>query len=344
MLYERVIKATDKALAKNPGAKGFFISLESFHEFITFHLIVKIQFRNELDSGKMSMRQYLQRNATFKKSFDKTVMDDEEEYKLFHSTLRNAVNRYNTLNHKTIEQEQQRKEVEAQVGNKVSRFENTIEIYDFQAEAELPILMGIKERKGSINATYQRVLKNNGHNINFTNYKEFVDNLITEVEESPISEENQMIQKYLIEKNLCYETIKLICKEYEELTAHSLSSLKAITDINQARLELMVYVMKMPMIKQRKKYIEVVKDLPIEKFMAFINEIDSIRNFCTCILLEFFEEYDQIEFKLSDMEVFEAYVNLEDIKNDYKLRTGFSSETFKTVMEQIQKGNKTGIE
>lgn len=349
MLYEKVKQAAERARKKNPGADDFYIPIEDFIEFVTFHLIVTIKMRNTMSSNKMSMSQYLQQDQTYKESYKKKVITEEKEYKTFHKTLRNAINRFNALNHKTVAEEEKRKQVEAESGSRGTRFENAIIIHDFQAKSEMPILMNLKEEKGSLNTVYQRILKNNSHNINFTNYKLFTEYLNEEIQKQKLTDDEKNLHQYLIEKHLKFQTIKEICKCYEDIleaTANNQSQLQQeqlVAIDRQARLQLMLYVTKMPMVQQWQPYINVVTELPIYKFNAFIQEIDSVTNFIKWILLELCNEHEEIVFDESDMNCFTNYVNPKRFQNDYGTRKGFSRNTFAIVMEEIQRGNESSI-
>ncbi|WP_342533881.1 hypothetical protein MHB40_03120 [Lysinibacillus sp. FSL K6-0057] len=346
MLYEKVKQAAERARKKNPGANDFYIPIEDFIEFVTFHLIATIKMRNTMSSTKMSMSQYLQQDETYLNLYKKKVKDEEEEYREFHNTLRNAINRYNTLNHKTAIEADKRKSNEAKAGSRGTRFENTITIHDFQAKSEMPMLMDVKETKGPLNTVYQRILKNNSHNINFTNYKLFTEYLNEEIQKQELTDDEKYLHQYMIEKNLKLHALKEICKCYEEIleaTSH-LSQEQFVVNDRQARLQLMLYATNMPMLQQWQPYIKVVNDLPFYNFDLFIQEIDSVTNFIKCILLEYCNEHEDIVFDESDMEHFRKYIDPKRFQNDYGVRKGFSSSTFNIVMEEIKRGNEQATE
>jgi len=349
MLYEKVKQATERARKKNPGANDFYIPIEDFIQFVTFHLIATFKMRNTLSSTKMSMSQYLQQDETYLKSYKKIAITEEEEYKAFHNTLRNAINRFNTLNHKTVAEEEKRKQIEAESGSRGTRFGNALTIHDFQVKSEMPIMMNLKEAKGPLNTVYQRVLKNNSHNINFTNYKLFTEYLNEEIQKQELKEDEKDLHQYLIEKHLKLQTIKEICKCYEDIlqatSNPSQSQQEQLVAIDrQARLQLMLYATNMPMLQQWVRYINVVNDLPIYKFDDFIQEIDSVTNFIKWILLEFYNEHEEILFDESDMECFRKYIDPKRFQNGYGVRKGFSSNTFTSVMEEIKRGNEQATE
>lgn len=352
MLYEKVKRATEQARLKNPGANNFYISLDDFTEFVTFHLIALTKYRNPMASTKISMNQYLQQDPAYKKAYQKKAITDKEEYNYFNSTLRNAINRFNTLNHKTAAEEGKRKQIEVESGSRATRFENAIIIHDYQAKGEMPILMNIKEVKGQENTVYQRILKNNVHNINFANYNLFTEFLVNEINNQDMTDDEKVLHHYLIEKNMKLQTIKEICNFYEDMVEVEMSRPsfvrkglgKIAENDRHARLQLMLYVTKMPMIQQWKPYIHAVSELPSSKFSSFIVEIDSVLNFSTCILLEYFSDQEDIAYDESDMKYFRDYVNPSRFQNDYRVRKGFSSQTFTIVMKEIKKGHEQGEE
>lgn len=345
MLYEKVKLAAERARKNNPGANDFYIPIEDFIEFVTFHLIATIKIRNTVSSTKMSMSQYLQQDETYLKLY-KTKAIPEKYYNTFHSTLRNAVNRFNTLNHKTAAEAEKRKEMEKKIGSRGTRFENTITIHDFQAKSEMPILMDLKEAKGPLNTVYQRILKNNTHNINFTNYKLFAQYLNEEIQKEELTKDEKYLHQYLIEKHLKLQTLMEICKCYEDIheATSNLSQEQFVVSDRQARLQLMLYATKMPMLQQWEPYINVVTDLPVYKFNLFIQEIDSVTNFIKWILIEFCNEHEDIVFDESDMEHFRKYMDPKRFQNEYGVRKGFSSSTFTIVMEEIKRGNEQTTE
>ncbi len=256
---------------------------------------------------------------------------------IFHNTLRNAINRFNTLNHKTKAEAESRKQAEAKKGSRDSRFESPITIHDFQVSGEMPILMGIKSTKDLLNTVYQRILKNNVHNINFTNYKLFSEHLNDSIQEQNLSEENKHLHHYLIEKHLKLHTLKKICKNYEKLID---STNPEITEIERrARLQLMLYSTNMPMVQQWGTYIDLVMELSAHQFNIFIQEIDSITNFIKWILLLFFQENEEVEYDEQDLVYFNNYMNLRRFENNIVLRKDFSSHTFDTIMREIKQGN-----
>ncbi|MFV2046292.1 hypothetical protein ACEWK1_02845 [Metabacillus sp. YM-086] len=336
MLYEKVKEATIRAKNNNPKA-DFYIQLEDFMEFVTFHLITFIKLRNPLSSKKMSMNQYLQQDEAYLKSYNKVAITDEEEYKIFHNTLRNANNRFNTLNHKTKAEAESRKQAEAEKGSRGNRFESPITIHDFQANGEMPILMDVKSTKDLLNTVYQRILKNNIHNINFTNYKLFSEHLNDSIQEQNLSEEDKLLHHYLIEKHLKLHTLKKICKNYEKLIQ---STNPILTELEKrARLQLMLYVTSMPMVQQWETYLDLVMELSPHQFDSFVQEIDSITNFIKWILLMYFQENENVDFNEQDLIYFNNYVNQKRFENDFVLRRDFSSTTFNSVMREIKQGN-----
>ncbi len=79
LLYQKVKEATLRARSNNPGAV-FYIPIEDFMEFVTFHLIAFIKMRNPITSEQMSMNQYLQQDKAYSESYKKVAITDEEEY------------------------------------------------------------------------------------------------------------------------------------------------------------------------------------------------------------------------------------------------------------------------
>ncbi|MFJ8263019.1 hypothetical protein ACIQ4I_13880 [Rummeliibacillus sp. NPDC094406] len=339
MLYERVKQALERARKKNPGA-NFYIPLEDFIEYVTFHLIATSEMRNTMTSKQMSMSQYLQQDKTYKEFYERKAFTEEAEYKAFHNKLRNAINRFNSLNHKTEEEANQRKRSEAETGSRKARFENTITIHDFQAQSEMPILMDIKEAKGEQNTVYQRILKNNLQNVNFTNYKLFEEYLNQEIQKQSLSADEKQLHQYLIEKHLKLHTLKEICRCYESIVKNT-SNQKQILEVDlKTRLQLMLYATSMPMVQQWQAYINLITRLESCKFGRFIQEIDSITNFIKWILMEYCNKHEDIVFDESDMECFRKYIDPKRFQNDLSIRKGFSSSTFSIVMEEIKRGNE----
>ncbi|MED1561529.1 hypothetical protein AJ85_17070 [Alkalihalobacillus alcalophilus ATCC 27647 = CGMCC 1.3604] len=337
MLYEKVKEATLLAQNNNPGA-NFYIPLEDFMEFVTYHLIAFIKMRNPISSKKMSMNQYLRHDEAYSTSYKKVVITDEEEYKIFHNTLRNAINRFNALNHKTKAEAEIRKQAESEKGSRGNRFETPITIHDFQVIGEMPTLMDLKATKDPLNTVYQRILKNNIHNITFTNYKLFSEHLNDSITEQNLTMDEKQLHHYLIEKHLKLHTLKSICKEYENMVQSK--NLSLTDEERKARLQLLLYATNMPMVQQWKTYIDLVKELPPYKFHAFIQEIDSITNFIKWILLMYFQQNEDVVFDEQDLIYFNSYVDPKRFENDFVLRRDFSSQTFSIVMDEIKQGNE----
>lgn len=336
MLYEKVTTVVKEALLLHQEA-NFYIPLNDFVKYITFNLIAYGKMRNKSTGDVLSMSQFLQKDKSYAETYAKSVKDSEDEFKMFHNTLRNAVNRYNSLNHKNEFNSLRRKEEEAKKKSRSSRFESHIEIYDFQIKGEMPILMKVKEKKDVFNTVYQRILKNNIHNINFTNYKLFSEYLNEEIEQQELTQDEKNLHHYLIEKHLKLHAIKKICRNYEILQKST--NPKLSEEELRARLELMIFATHSPMVQQWCSYIDLVLELKVEKFKKFIIEILSISNFIHWIYILYFNETDSIVCDEDDLTHFREYVDSTKFSNDYLLRKDFYSNTFATVMKEIKKAN-----
>ena len=71
--------------------------MNDFVKYVTFNLIAYGKMRNSSTDEILSMSQYLQLDKSYAETYAKPVITDEYEYKMFHSTLRNAVNRLDRL-------------------------------------------------------------------------------------------------------------------------------------------------------------------------------------------------------------------------------------------------------
>ena len=310
--------------------------LDDFVAFVTFHLLAFTKMRNTITDQSKSMNQFLQQDKSYLDSYYKFVITKEKEYKTFHNTQRNAVNRFNNLNHKTRAEANKRKQTEKDKGSRRNRFDQPITIYDFQIRGEVPTLMELKASKDPLNTVYNRILNNQLHNINFTNYKLFSEHLVEVLQKQKLLDDHErLLHQYLIEKNLHLHTLKHICKNYEKMKKKSLSDFE-----RETRLQLMLYTLKMPMVPQWTVYIDLVCELSPHEFPLYVQEINSITNFIECVLLEYFQENEDIQYDEQDWIWFEKYVQPGRYVNDFRLRKDFSSATFQTIMNEIKDGNE----
>jgi len=204
----------------------------------------------------------------------------------------------------------------------------------------MPILMKLKEKKDEFNTVYQRILKNNIHNVNFTNYKLFSEYLNEEIEQQKLTQDEKNLHHYLIEKHLKLHAIKKICRNYEIL--QNSTNPKLSEEELAAKLELMIFATHSPMVQQWGRYIDLVLELKVDQFQKYIIEILSISNFIHWIFIyyfNYFNETDIIIYDEDDLTHFREYANPSKFSNDYQLRRDFKSRTFEVVMKEIKKAN-----
>lgn len=330
MIRNIIELAEEMAYVENPGA-NFYISKDVFKDFVYFHFVSLIEYRNLINSDSSSLHQYLlNNNEEYNEWHNKTELEDHET-SIEGNIYRNNLNRFNSLNEKTMKEAEARKQNE----NRAQRYSNTVNIFDFQIELEK--LLGIKEDGGTLNTTYKRITKNNVHNISFSSLMKFNNVLLANADE--FNEPEKLLHYYLIEKHIRLFTFADIATRYEKIKG---DNDKKSLDM---RIGLMLFASNSPILYAQNSYFDLAETLDITNEVAkYQVEILSVTNYLKCIIGKVFAIYqgdiNKISITEQDKEWHLNYLRKACYRNNYKLKKDFSADSFRVVMQILQKHNQ----
>lgn len=332
-MVRNIIELAEKmASVENPGA-NFYIPKDTFIDFLYFHFVSFIEYRNLSDSDSSSLHQYLlNNNEKYNELHNKEELADHET-SLESNIYRTSLNRFNSLNEKTMKEAEARKQNE----NRAQRYSNTVNIFDFQIELEK--LLGIKADGGALNTTYKRITQNNVHNISFSSLMKFNNTLLANADE--FNEPEKLLHYYMIEKGVKFFTLADIATRYEKMK-----------DNNDERslfihIYLMVFASNSPILYSQNSYFDLAETLDItdeNEVAKYQVEILSVTNYLKCIIGKVWEIYrgdiNKISITEQDKEWQLNYLRKACYRNDYKLKKDFSADSFKVVMQILQEHNQ----
>lgn len=324
--------AEELAYVENPGA-NFYIPKDAFIDFLYFHFVSLIEYRNLSNSNSNSLHQYLlNNNEEYNELHNKEELADHET-SLESNIYRTSLNRFNTLNEKTMKEAEARKQNE----NRAQRYSNTVNIYDFQIELEK--LLDIKADGGSLNTTYKRILQNNVHNISFSSLMKFNNALLANADD--FNEPEKLLHHYLIEKGIKFFTLADIATRYERIKSDNDERTLLM------RIYLMLFASDIPILYAQNAYFDLVETIDVldeNEVAKYQIEILSVTNYLKCIIGKVWEIYrgdiNKISITEQDKEWQLNYLRKACYRNDYKLKTNFSADSFKSVMQILQIYNK----
>lgn len=324
--------AEEMASVENPGA-NFYIPKDTFIDFLYFHFVSFIEYRNLSDSDSSSLHQYLlNNNEEYNELHNKEELADHET-SLESNIYRTSLNRFNSLNEKTMKEAEARKQNE----NRAQRYSNTVNIFDFQIELEK--LLGIKAEGGALNTTYKRITQNNLHNISFSSLMKFNNALLANADE--FNESEKLLHYYMIEKGVKFFTLADIATRYEKMKSNNDERSLFI------RIYLMVFASNSPILYSQNSYFDLAETLDItdeNEVAKYQVEILSVTNYLKCIIGKVWEIYrgdiNKISITELDKEWQLNYLRKACYRNNYKLKKDFSADSFKVVMQILQKHNQ----
>ena len=332
MLKEMVDKAVERYNREFVSGE-FYIGLDSIKQFAYFYVIALYNHRHVKTDVK-SVRQFLK-----DPHFDKIREEEEKndiagccEGRLYERKL----DHYNTLNReKMLEASIRRKE--GYSDDRGARF-GGIKIYESQFE-EFKILDDVKEYKilERYNLTYKRLNSENEylHKITFSELREFVKLLKTEIDES--EEEYKNTRYYKLEKRLGFELIKSQLKCISICREMGLDADRTVND--------MIPLFLLPMISDRQKYAELYPTLDSKERDEWRMEIEGIIRFVHYVAIHCSEVLvnKELEHILTEgeLESFKAIYTKGTFENEFKMRKDFSAKDFKDLMKGAERWNKS---
>lgn len=322
-------------------AGEFHIGIAPIKEYVKFYIIsqyIQKEFANET----ISVLKYAEENFIDTDDIDENDDDGPEklERKRWNFYER-KLDHYNTLNFekkndlkKRIREEKLAKTLHGKEKNRkgnIIRYQGN-EIHRFQL-SEFRMLDDIKEGKDAgfnSNKTYKRIISDKGYinKINFRELQDFIDVLSQEIDKS--GDEYKNIRYYKLEKRLNFELIKSVLK--------ALHNCKEKQETDNAILDDLVILFKLPLIKERQIYANIYPELNYSERMRWRIEIDGVFRFiqyAITVCESLLKNKNIDEIIKPELEGFKNIYMDFSYRNDYKIRKDFTAENFLSLMKKF---------
>lgn len=263
------------------------------------------------------------------------ILEDDIDTQL-KNLIRTSTNHFQSLNTRMKAETKKRRD-EMEGSPKSIRFTKTVEVYDFQKEYD--VLMGIKGMgKSSLKTTYNKILQNHLKNISFKSYQEFVV-FLRQAAEQYEDEDLKYISSYLIEKNLNFETLKLMCTIYHR-SKENFDALEATSLV----LDIFLLLRLLPMIPVRERILEQIEHKNKEGLMELHVAIKNSLYFYNAVIADVMNKMKHLpdaKADEKDIEIFKNYFHFESLSNQYSLRKDFTASDFAEILGRMESHNQS---
>lgn len=186
--------------------------------------------------------------------------------------------------------------------------------------------------------TYKRIRSGNPTKINFKQYSNFINKLVSDIDtlESP----RKNVYYYLIERELAYEFFKSVLSTYSELVSEDSKFNFKYLEI----LDKLILIKDIPALLIREELIQKFKKidnrLDYQHFYPYIYEhMDFNNRFFQYMFKHNFQQMTINDFKI-DMTYFSKLYDRSYYVNNFTIKKDFSANDFKSLMQSIKNHNK----
>lgn len=306
--------------------------------YIVF-ILVALEKRNKEDGPSTPISRKVKASDEYKKIeslLGSGTVDEHAINTQLNTLIRTSTGQFQNLNTKMRAETKKRKDDMKGDTNK-KRFEETVNVYDFQEEYN--VLMKIKKmEKNPLKTTYNQILRNHLKNISFKSYHEFVAFLREDAGKYE-NEDLRYISSYLIEKSLNFETHKLMCTIYhrskEEFDENGATSVV---------FDIFLLVLMLPMLPVRRRILEKIEHRNKEELIDLRRGIKNSLYFYNAVItnvMNTMENLQNAEADEKDIEIYKTYFQFESLSNDYSIRKDFTASDFADILGLVEAHNKS---